>query len=113
MTSSFANAAADGSHDPEAPDADASRHALPFLTGWAVDARPRAGSTCRYLNPCSSRCTRARAAHDPCAGYEEKRDDANRRSSCSCRSEVLSVHEKTPVQGELFSAAETIACCAP
>ena len=112
MTSSFANTGADGPHDPEASDADASRHALPFLTGWAVHARPRARSACRHLNPCSGRCARARAAHDPRTGYQEKRDDANRRSSCDRRSRVLRIHVKTPVNEKPMSAAETIACCA-
>jgi hypothetical protein len=112
ITSSLSNAGADGSHDPKAPDADASRHALPFLTGWAVDARPRARSACRQLNPCSRRCARARAAHDPRTGYEEKGEDANRRSSCDRRSRVLRIHVKTPVNEKPMSAAETIACCA-
>ena len=101
MTSSFANTGADGPHDPEASDADASRHALPLLTGWAVYARPRARSACRYLSPCTCGCTRARTANDARTRYEEERDDANRRSSCDCRSQVLRPHEKTPRQWKI------------
>ena len=110
MPSSFANAGADGSHDPEASDADARRYALPLLTRWAVAARSRARSTCRQLNPGSRGCIRARTTHDPRTHYKEKRDDANRRSSCNCRSQVLRVHEKAPVHGKLLSAISDIQC---
>ena len=107
--SSFSNAGAEGSHDPEASDADTIRHALPILASWAVAARSRARSACRHFNPCSNGCARARTANDTPTHYEDKSDGANHRWPCNRRSQVVRVHEKTPVHGKPLSAAETIA----